>query len=337
MGRRISQTIEDWPQVVPDRLVMRVNWPRVAFAGLLAATVMILVSILAILRFQATSERTLQALLGGPSAATEVSIAPTIDSSSTLQLVGEPASQRTDSRLPLGVLVRGPSELASTAAIEIIDLPNGWALSAGRPIGNRWRVPAAKLSGAAILPPRRFSPGAVDLEVELRLADDTLVDRRSVHWAWAMTQPELAPEKLAPEKRSPAKLAAEELARENLATEKLASEKLAAEKLATEKTALLLRKAEGLLVQRDFAGARLMLERAAKTGNASAALLLGGTYEGCLQFTSPCNESDRAEARHWYEMAAKFGSTEARQRLDRLSRPADEDAQKLSVRGDLGH
>jgi hypothetical protein len=273
-----------------------------------------------------------QTIPSAPSAATEVLTAPGGESSSLVQLVEVPASQGTDSRLPLGVLVRGPSELASTAAIEIIDLPSGWALSAGRPLGNRWRIPAAKLSAAAILPPRRFS-GAVDLEVELRLADDTLVERRSVHWAWAMTQPELAPEKLAPEKLAPEKLApeklapeklaaeklaAEKLAPEKLATEKLAAEKLAAEKLAAEKTALLLRKAEGLLVQRDFAAARLVLKRAAETGNASAALLLGGTYEGCLQFSSPCNESDRATARFWYEMAAKFGSAEAHQRLDRL-------------------
>jgi hypothetical protein len=285
--------IDEWPQ---DGVVVRVNWPRVAFA-LLPATMILLA-----LGFQAG-----QTIPSAPSAATEVLTAPGGESSSPLQLVEVPASQGTDSRLPLGVLVRGPSELASTAAIEIIDLPSGWALSAGRPLGNRWRIPAAKLSGAAILPPRRFS-GAVDLEVELRLADDTLVERRSVHWAWAMTQPELASEKLAPEK----------LAAEKLAAEKLAAEKLAAEKLAAEKTALLLRKAEGLLVQRDFAAARLVLKRAAETGNASAALLLGGTYEGCLQFSSPCNESDRATARFWYEMAAKFGSAEAHQRLDRL-------------------
>jgi hypothetical protein len=309
MGRRISQAIEHWPQVAADGPVIRVNWRRVAFAGLLAATVMILVTILATLRFQATSERTLQALSGGPSAATEVSIAPTTGSSSPLQLVAEPAFQGTDSRLPLGVLVRGPSELASTATIEIVDLPNGWALSAGRPLGNRWRIPAAKLSGAAMLPPRRFS-GAVDLEVELRLADDTLVESRSVHWAWAMTEPKLAPETPAPEKLAPAKLAAEEIAPEKDA---------AAVKLAAENTTLLLTKAEGLLVQRDISAARLVLRRAANAGDARAALLLGGTYEGCLLYPRCSADADRATARTWYEMAAEFGSAEARERLDRLA------------------
>jgi hypothetical protein len=100
-----------------DSIAIRVNWPRVAFAGLLAAAVTILVTLLVALGFQHTSERSLQAVSDGPSATTEVSIAPTTDPSSPLQLVAELAFQGTDSRLPLGVLVRGSSELASTAAI----------------------------------------------------------------------------------------------------------------------------------------------------------------------------------------------------------------------------
>ena len=77
-----------------DRPVKRVNWPRVAFAGLLGATVTILVT----LRFQTTSERSLQAVSGGPSAAAEVSFPPKADLPSTLQLVAEPASEGTDRR-----------------------------------------------------------------------------------------------------------------------------------------------------------------------------------------------------------------------------------------------
>jgi hypothetical protein len=265
VGRRISQAIHQWPHVIPDRLVIRVNWLRVGFAGLLAATITILITTLVTLRLQAISERTLQAVSGGPS---------------TLQLVAGPvASQGTDSRsplVPLGIIVRGPSELASAATVEIIGLPSGSVLSAGRLLGIPWRIPAAQLSGAAILPPRHFS-GAVDFEVELRLADDTLVERRSVHRA--MTDPELA----------------------------------------AQETMLLLSKAEGLLVQRDISAARLALRRAANAGNARAALLLGGTYEGCLLYPRCDADADRTTARTWYEKAAKFGLEEARQRLDRLA------------------
>jgi TPR repeat protein len=278
MGRRISQAIDQWPPVVPDRPMIRVNWPRVAFAGLLAATFMILVA----LGFQGMIER--RTPPGGSPAANEVSSAPNAPSSSPLQLVAEPVSQGTDGRLTLGIFVRGPSELASAAAIEIIGLPGGWALSAGRPLGNLWRLPAAQLSGTSILPPRGFS-GTVDLEVELRLADDTLVERRSLSRAVtdlrrAMTDP------------------------------------------VAQETALLLSKAEGLLVLGDISAARLALRHAAETGNARAALLLGRTYEGCLRWPpSLCDnaDEDRATARTWYERAAKLGSAGARQRIARLA------------------
>jgi TPR repeat protein len=290
MRRRISMQAEQWPQVAPDGPVIRINWLRVAFAGLLVATVTILVT----LGFQATSERDLQAISGSPlavtevpsaPAATEVSYAPKADSSPTLQLVEEPAAQRTDDRFPLGIFVRGPGEIASAAVIEIVGLPNEWSLSAGWPSGRGWRIPAARLSGAVLLPPRGFS-GAIDLAAELRLADDTLVDRRLVRRA----------------RIDPG--------------------------LGTDQAMLLLKVAEGLLDAGDISAARLVLRRAVEAGNARAALLLGETYDGCLLRRSYCSaDADRAAARNWYEVANAFGSTDARERLDRLAR--DE------LRGDL--
>jgi hypothetical protein len=124
MRRRISKQAERWSPVALDPPVLRINWPRVAFAGLLAATVTILVT----LRFQATREHNPQAASGGPAAAIEVSSAPKVDFqarsehnpqvvsngpsaatevlsatkadlSPTLQLVAEPAAQGTDDRL----------------------------------------------------------------------------------------------------------------------------------------------------------------------------------------------------------------------------------------------
>jgi hypothetical protein len=136
----------------------------------------------------------------------------------------------------------------------------------------------AQLSGVVILPPQGFS-GAVDIAVELRLADDTLVARRSLHLAMMTDAPERATEKrMAPE-------------------------------LATEKTItiFLVKRAENLLAEGDVSAARLTLRRLAEAGNARAALLLGETYA----------DADPATARTWYESAAKFGSDEARRRLDR--------------------
>jgi TPR repeat protein len=50
--------------------------------------------------------------------------------------------------------------------------------------------------------------------------------------------------------------------------------------LAAQEIMLLLSKAEGLFAQRDISAARLMLRRAAKAGNARAALRLGGDIRG---------------------------------------------------------
>jgi hypothetical protein len=239
----------------------------------------------------------IQVVTGGPSSPTEVP-------SSTLQLVAEPVSQRTDSRsplVPLAISVRGPGELTSAATVEIIGLPRGWVLSAGRPLGDRWRIPVTQLFGAVILPPQGFS-GAVDIAAELRLADDTLVERKSLRLAMMTDAPERAIEKtMAPE-----------LAIEKTMAPELASDKTVAPELAIDKTMITifhLKRAEDLLAQGDISAARLTLRRLAEVGNARAALLLGKSYEGT---------ADPATARTWYENAAKFGSDEARRRLDRL-------------------
>lgn len=296
MGCRISQTIEYSPQFVPDGLAMRVNWSRVAFAVLLAATGMILVTVLVTLRFQAVSERILHAGSGG---------------ASSLQLVAEPASQGTDCRpplVPLGIFVRGPSELVSAARVEIIGLPRGSVVSAGQLVGDHWRIPAAGLSGTTVLPPRRFS-GAVDLEVELRLADDTLVERQSVHRV--MTGPDLAIDASIHVAGGAVGGTPSPCLPPGRATEG-----------SNLRVAVLLDKAERLLAEGDMSSARLLLRRIAETGSVRGALLLGETYEACL-FYSKVNyrcsvDADSATARTWYEMAAERGSVEARQRLECL-------------------
>jgi hypothetical protein len=301
MRRSIAILATRWQQVVLDELVIRINWPRVAFAGLLAATIIILV---VTLRFPATREHNPQAVSGSPSAAIEVSSAPKADGPSaatevlsatkadlsrTLQLFVEPAAQGTNDALPLGIFIRGPSEIASAAAIDIIGLPQEWALSPGWPVANGWRIPAARLSGAVIIPPRGFS-GAIDFAAELRLSDNTLVERELVRRVRID---------------------------QGLADKKTISLWVADGLLA----ASLLRKADGLLATGDIAAARLVLRRAAQAGSSRAALLLGETYDGCLIRRLNCSaDADPATARTWYEVAAEFGSTDARQRLDRLAR-----------------
>src|SRR5262249_50880770 len=91
--------------------------------------------------------------------------------------------------------------------------------------------------------------------------------------------------------------------------------------LDPEQTVLLLRVAEGLFAAGDLSAARTLLRRAAKAGNARAALLLGETYDQGFsrRFGVGNRHANAAAARAWYEIARGFGSFDARRRLDRLA------------------
>jgi TPR repeat protein len=71
----------------------------------------------------------------------------------------------------------------------------------------------------------------------------------------------------------------------------------------------------------DIAAARLVFRRAANAGNPQAALTLGATFDplvlaelGVLGFPS-----DPAQARSWYDKAARLGSPEASRRIEALA------------------
>jgi TPR repeat protein len=71
----------------------------------------------------------------------------------------------------------------------------------------------------------------------------------------------------------------------------------------------------------DLASARLLLRRAAEAGSASAALMLGTTYDplSIQQLGAIGVVPDVAQARQWYEKAAALGSEAASQRLAKLA------------------
>jgi hypothetical protein len=87
--------------------------------------------------------------------------------------------------------------------------------------------------------------------------------------------------------------------------------------LARDEVAMLMKRGRDLLAAGDIASARLILTRLADSGEADAALLLGGTYDAAeltgARFVGAVPDS--AKARAWYERAAELGSQEARQRL----------------------
>ena len=84
---------------------------------------------------------------------------------------------------------------------------------------------------------------------------------------------------------------------------------------------MLYRRSEELVTQGDIASARLMLSRAAESGDARSALALGATYDAdVLRKLGVIGvAADAAQARAWYAKAAEFGSGEATKRLEQLA------------------
>jgi hypothetical protein len=88
--------------------------------------------------------------------------------------------------LPLGVSLTGPVEGAS---IIVDGLAYGSTVTAGYSSGtNRWRIPASDMRGALVQPPNGYV-GPMDVVLELRLSDDTPVDRKPLHLEWATAAP----------------------------------------------------------------------------------------------------------------------------------------------------
>jgi serine/threonine protein phosphatase 1 len=91
------------------------------------------------------------------------------------------SDRNTGDGAPLGIRVSGQTV---GLFVEIDGLPAGATLSPGRPLGSsRWRIPAIDVAHAVINAPQGIT-GETDLTIELRLADDSLIDRGSLHLRW---------------------------------------------------------------------------------------------------------------------------------------------------------
>ena len=230
----------------------------------------------------------------------------------------QPSSPRTrlarvDDAIPLGVSLAGAS---GSASLLIRGLPAGSTISTGRPLeAGNWRLPASELSNAAIRPPRGFV-GAVDLTVELRLADDTMADRQSLRLTWVRT-PETA---AAQTTGVAAPVGMDSPAPRETPDSQGTSEPL--RRLDREEIAYLLKRGEELVAAGQLGAARLVLRRAAEAGNSHAAFALAITYDPILLRARNVIgvAPDIAMARAWYEKAKEFGSVDASKRLEVLAR-----------------
>jgi hypothetical protein len=82
----------------------------------------------------------------------------------------------------------------------------------------------------------------------------------------------------------------------------------------------LIKRGKNLLNEGDFAGARVLFERAANAGSAEAALALGSTYDPSVikRLGAIMVKPDVASARKWYQLAAERGSAAASLQLANL-------------------
>jgi hypothetical protein len=209
----------------------------------------------------------------------------------------------------LGVTV---SAAFGQGMVVLSGLAAGTRLSAGEPLGpESWRVPVPDLAQTVIMPPRDFA-GTMELAIELRGIDATVADKNVMRIVWASSGAGLAKEAQPPAAREPAMRSPAPPPRPD------------APMLDREEIAALVKRGRDFIANGDLAAARLVLRRAAETGDAQAALLLGSTFDPATfeQLKVIGSAPDAAEARRWYQRAVELGSAEAVQRLEPLARGA---------------
>jgi hypothetical protein len=214
--------------------------------------------------------------------------------------VNQTATRAQGEAFPLPAQVTGS---AQSADIFVEGLAAGSTLSVGRPLGSSgWWLAAADLHDASVRPPKAFV-GPMDVVLELRGADDTLLDRKSMRLEWAPRQAIGAPQQ-------PVSNPVRQLDRQEVAD--------------------LIQRGNEFIVTGDLASARLVLRRAAEADDPGAALMLAATYDpvvlervGIQGFAPDIVrgfEPDVAVARSWYGRARELGSTEALRRLEELAK-----------------
>jgi hypothetical protein len=195
--------------------------------------------------------------------------------------------------------VDAPARLIVSAAdapadvdVVISGLATGTVLSLGKPTDpNGWRLSAKDLNSVMILPPRGFV-GVMDLILELRLANDSMVDRKGLLLEWSHNSA--------------------------VATGAFPPRQLEAAEIE-----LMVKSGLELMGNGNIAAARMMFRPAAESGDAVAAFALAETYDpSVLKQLGAIGgiTSDVSLANTWYEKARALGSPLARERLERLAR-----------------
>jgi hypothetical protein len=172
-GFAILESITDRPEEIhPDEtIVIRFNWDRLGFIVMAAA--FLALAAVNVVPNNPTS-RGMLPIAAPAGRATEMA---GVTGSASAQLVVLPTSGTAD-ELPLGIWVSGAS---AGATLDITGLPSGAKLSSGRRLSaHSWRLAATEGANTVIHLPTGYAR-PINMVVELRRADGTLADRRSVH------------------------------------------------------------------------------------------------------------------------------------------------------------
>jgi hypothetical protein len=236
---------------------------------------------------------------------------PNLKALSESRLVLQPSVfYAVDGTVPLGIRVSGE---AVGLNLQISSLPAGTRISSGRALGGGWRIPATDLGNAMIHPPPGFS-GTIDLAVDLRLADGTIVDRALFRLEW-VGAPIVAPVQI----ESTSDIASLDRSADRSATTLVPTNQHETDQAALlhldhERFAFLMGPGEQLISEGD--ALRTLLRSPAKAHDAGTALTLGASNDP-IALAIPQKRGVAASAffaRDWH--ARESGSREGQQRLN---------------------
>jgi hypothetical protein len=224
------------------------------------------------------------------------------------------------------------------SSVLIRGLPPGSRVTAGFTTGDgAWRVPMRELPQAAIVPPPDFV-GTMQLAVDLRRSDDSVVDTDVQRIIWSAVGPSFAvaapvktamvaaPQDVFPPPPAPRVSAG---APQTIGSgssslddpQRGENARLpGSRRLDPEEVQNLVQRGDAAWKSGDIAAARLLLRRAAEAADMRAAMALAATYDpGVLtQLRAMGANADVGTARQWYQKAAELGSPDARRRLQEL-------------------
>jgi hypothetical protein len=235
--------------------------------------------------------------------------------------------------LELGVIVTSP---VAGHSLVLSGLPAGSRLTAGKKVGaNEWRIPAPEVATASVIPAADFV-GQANINAELRNADGAALVGGAFRMTWTGTgsfppapprQPNIpqiypapAPQRLAvpvaplavPQAPMPVTATAP-------AAAPVATPGSPVRAIDPAEVMGMIRRAQDLAASGDFLPARLLLQRAAESRSARAAMMLAETYDPiALRKVANGPAPDVIMARNWYRRAQEWGWPDAARQLEAL-------------------